>query len=837
MKNIFSGKFAYHLLALFALLVLTTIYCKPVLDNKKLAQHDLVQATGAAQELETYHKKTGEYPLWTNSMFGGMPSYTVKIDYDNSWTAKAASFVSYILPDPINYIFLLVGCFYIAMAAMGNKPLYSFLGAIAFGFSSFGLISLEAGHASKVLAIAFCAPLAAGIVLVYRREYLKGALLTAIFMMMELYANHIQITYYLAIALVVYAIVEFVRSILSKKIKEFFISSAIVLGISIVVLGSMATRFWVMYEYQKYTIRGPAELTPIKTAGEGKEEVKSESGLDRDYAFSWSYGVSETFNYLIPNFKGGKSGAALDEKSAIYETIEDSFGKENAAKFAKAEQWPIYWGDQPGTSGPAYMGAIVCFLFVLALFVVRDPMKWWMLGVVIVFTMLAWGQNFPQFNYFVFDHFPMYNKFRAVTMIHAIVAMFMVWLSVWGLSELLDTDKQKLKKYLQFSIGIVGGLALIFWLFGSSFESFEKSDAIAAEKSKKDFIESWTQASQKPEFANAMYEALLTDRAAALSADAVRSLLFILLAGGILYLYAATDVLKVEYLILALTLFILVDEWQVSKRYLNDADFKKRKSNKLSVAPTDADNRILQDPDPNFRVYNATVSTFNDATTSYFHKSIGGYSAAKLRRFQDLVDRQISNNNMNVLNMLNTKYFIVQNPSNGEPVAQTNPAALGNAWFVQDVLTAKNADQEMALMDSLNPRQTAVISAEYYAKINSFKPVYDSAATIKLTSYNPEKLTYEYNAATPQLAVFSEIYYNSGLGWNAFIDGKPADHIRVDYLLRGMQVPAGKHVIEFRFEPQSYHKGETISLIFSIIFVIGLGGAIYLFYKKSAVAA
>lgn len=826
MKQFFTTKLLYHISALAVLLLITTIYCKPVLDNKKLAQHDLIQATGAAQEVENYYKKSGEYPLWTNSMFGGMPAYTVKGQFPNSWTSKVASTVSYILPDPINYIYMLFIGFYIAMAAMGYKPMISFFGAVAFGLSSYSLISLEAGHASKVLAIAFAAPLTAGIINIYRGAYLKGILLTSIFMMFELYSNHIQITYYLAIALLIYVVFLFIQSLRTKTLKHFLTASGIVLGISIIVLGSMSTRFMDMYEYQKYTIRGPSELTATN-----KESV-STTGLDRDYAFNWSYGISETFNYIIPNYKGGKSGAALGEKSAIYKTIEDNFGKENASKFSKTEQWPIYWGDQPGTSGPAYMGAVICFLFILGLFIIKDSLKWWMLGVVALFTILAWGKNFPTVNYFIFDHVPLYNKFRAVTMIHAIVAMFMVWLSVWGISEISRIEKSELKKYIKFSVSGVAGLLVIFWLFGSAFTTFEKSDEEEALSSKNMFIESWTQASQKPEFANAMYEALIQDRSDALSADALRSLLFVLLVAGVLYLYAATDVLKPEYVIILLCLFVFIDEWQISKRYLNDGDFKKRKSTKLSVVPTNADELILQDPDPNFRVMNVTLSTFNDATTSYFHKSIGGYSAAKLRRFQDLVDRQISKNNMEVLNMLNTKYFIVQNPSNGQVVAQKNQSTNGNAWFVNKVLVAKNADEEMSLLDSLDSKKTAVISQEYYSKMKFSEAAIDSNATIKLTSYHPDKLTYESESSKPELAVFSEIYYNSGLGWNAFIDGKAVDHIRVDYLLRGLEVPAGKHQIEFKFEPKTHATGEGISLIFSILFFGGLFATCFFLIKK-----
>jgi hypothetical protein len=827
MKKIFSGKLLLHVFSILGLLILTTIYCKPVLDNKKLAQHDLIQATGAAQEIEIYHQKHGSYPLWTNSMFGGMPAYTIKGEYPNAWTSRVAGYISYILPDPINYIFMLLGCFYIAMIVMGFNPIVSFLGAVAFGFSSYSLVSLEAGHASKVLAVAYAAPLTAGILTLYRGEYFKGALITALFMMLELYSNHIQITYYLAIALIIYSVIEFVRSILAKKIKQFFIASSIIIGISIVILGSMATRFWVMYEYQKYTIRGPSELTS-KT-----DKPTSTGGLDRDYAFNWSYGVAETFTYLIPDFNGGKSGASLNNKSAVYETIKEAYGKQNAKQFAEAEQWPIYWGDQPGTSGPAYMGAVICLLVVLALFVIKDATKWWMFGIIVFFSMLSWGKNFEALNYAVFDHFPIYNKFRAVTMIHAVVALFMVWLAVWGADELLKTDKVQLIKYLKISVGSLGGLLVIFWLFGSSLFTFEKSDEVEAEASKKSFVESWTEASKNPEFANSMYEALLQDRMHAFSSDSLRSLLFVLLAGGLLYAYAATDYIKIQYVLILLVALVVFDEWQVGKRYLNDADFKKKKSLKNTISSTLADDEILRDPDPDYRVMNLTVSTFNDASTSFFHKSIGGYSAAKLRRYQDLIDHQISKNNMNVLNMLNTKYFIVQNPSNGSPMVQVNREAYGHVWFVSDLKVVKNADEEMASLDSLNPKKTAVISESYDAKLGGFKPVFDSTASIQLTSYTPDHLVYESNGLSDQMAVFSEIYYNSGLGWNASIDGKPADHVRVDYILRGMKVPAGKHKIEFIFKPETYFKGEKISLIFSILFVVLIGATGFMMYRES----
>jgi len=826
MKKIFSSKtFLFHILFLFLLAIAAVIYCKPILEKKRLVQHDLVMSTGAQNEIDQYYKKTGDFPLWTNSMFGGMPSYTIRGHYPNSWTSTVASYVSYILPDPANYIFVLLACFYIAMAALGNSPLQSLLGAIAFGFSSYSLISLEAGHASKVLAVGYAVPIAAGVILIYRGQIIKGALLYLIFMVLELYSNHIQITYYLAIALVVYAIIEFVKHIREKKLVDFLKSSFVLIGISVVVFASMLTRFATMYEYSKDTIRGPSELT-----AENKESV-STTGLDRDYAFNWSYGIEETFTYLVPNYYGGKSGGAVTENSEIYKTINERFGKTNANKFALAEQWPLYWGDQPGTSGPAYMGAIICLLVVLGMFTIQNSTKWWLLGVAIFFTMLSWGKNFELLNYTFFDHFPLYNKFRAVTMIHALVAMFLVWIAVWGIHEGFKLDKTIFKKYLVWSVSGVGGLLILLWLIVPSIVKFEKSNDEEAEEFRKSYVEMWSQNAQDKEFGDEIYQALLTDRADLFRSDAFRSLLFVVLAGGCLYAYALTEVKK-EYILIALIVLVCADEWTVSKRFLNDKDFKRKKDLNAAMQRTSADDMILNDKDPDYRVMNVTVSTFNDASTSYYHKSIGGYSAAKLRRYQDLIDRQISKNNMRVLDMLNTKYFIVQDQQTGEPVAQRNPNALGNAWFVSALQVVEGADAEMKALDSFKPDSVAIVEKKYAEKLNGAKPDKDSAATIKLTSYSPVELTYESSASTGQFAVFSEIYYNSGKGWNAYIDGKPTEHIRTDYILRGMAVPAGKHTITFKFEPHLYNLTETVSLIFSILSILILGVLAWFGYKK-----
>ncbi|MBC7450788.1 MAG: YfhO family protein [Cytophagales bacterium] len=813
MKQLFSSKaILYHVVVIILLAIGSVIYCKPILDKKRLVQHDIVMSVGAAHEVADYKKQTGEYSAWTNSMFGGMPSYTIMGYYPNSWTSYVASKISYIIPEPANYIFLLLlGC-YIGLVALGYSSVLSLMGAVAFGFSSYTLISLEAGHVSKVMAIAYAVPLIIGILITLRGKYLVGGFITLVFLPFELYSNHVQITYYAILALVLIGLYELVQAVLSKQVKTFAIGAVLLLGIAIVAVGATASRFATLLEYTPSSIRGPSELTPLEN------DAPAGSGLDRDYAFSWSYGVMETFTYLIPDFYGGKSGAALSPDSRIYETIEKAYPG-NAQKMILTEQWPVYWGEQPGTSGPAYMGAVVCLLALMGMFVIKNPFKWILFSIIVFFSMLAMGKNLESVNYFMFDHFPMYNKFRAVTMIHSLVSFFMVWLAVWGVDELLKLEKETYLKYLKFVCGGMVALLLLFVVMGSSLFSFEKSDSETAEQSKKDFIASWFQASQNQEFADSMYEALLEDRAHAFTSDAMRSMIFILIASGVLWMYTVLKVKK-EYIIAALLVLTFMDQWQVSKRYLNDKDFKRKKKIQDEIQSTAADDMILTDKDPDYRVMNVTVSTFNDASTSYFHKSIGGYSAAKMRRYQDLIDRQISKNNMNVLNMLNTKYFIVQNPQTGEPVAQRNSAAFGNAWFVKSLKEVPTADAEMQALDSTDLRNIAVIDTKFVSKIKDKSFNADSSSTIVLTSYKPDKLTYTSESNSPQFAVFSEIYYNEGLGWQAYVNGKEVPHVRVDYILRGLEVPAGKNEIVFKFIPKTYNTFETVSLVFSIVSVL-----------------
>ncbi len=825
--------FLPHLLVIVGFLILSIIYVSPVLEGKTIIQNDVIQAGGAAQELKKFEKETGTRSLWTNSMFSGMPAYQIYMDYPSSWSVAVGRFLSYQLPipSPANLIFILLLGFYFLMAVLGFNRWISILGALAFAFSSYNIISIEAGHTSKVLAIGFAPPMIAAVILTFRGKYLLGAALTGLFASIELYTNHIQITYYIVIALGLYTIYALVEAIMKSEIKRFAIA-VLVLGLAgILSLGSQTSRFWTTYEYQKETTRGKSDLT-------AKNENSSSGGLDKDYAFDWSYGITESFTFLVPNFYGGASGGELSRNSATYkELIGKGVDKANADSFVK--RLPLYWGDQPFTSGPAYMGAVICFLFVFGFFITKDQMRWWLLGTFVLFLMISWGKNLDWFNYFLFDYFPLYNKFRAVTMILCVIQIFMIILIGLGLQDLLklednqavaedsgknkamkvksvmSPEKQAAQKVLLYTGGAVGGLCLVFAVLGSSLFNFSGAGD-------EGFVANLTQMTKSDTFAQQLMTALESDRLTLMRNDAFRSFFFILFAAGLIYAFLINR-LKGTYLIIALGLVILADLWLVDRRYLNNDNFVKKSQYEASFAKTSADNEILKDKDIHYRVFNTSVSPFNDATTSYHHKSIGGYHGAKLKRYNETIEvmiKQLNGDRSNLMDMLNTKYFILKNEN--KLIAQKNPNALGNAWFVEKYQLVENADEEFAALETLEPKTTALVDKLYEEKLNSLAIQFNDKNTIELTQYSPNELVYETEAKSPQLAVFSEIYYNSGLGWNAYIDDQPVNHFRVNYILRAMVVPEGKHTIVFKFEPKSYYTGSTIDLICSIILFGGI---------------
>ena len=658
---------------------------------------------------------------------------------------------------------------------------------------------LEAGHNTKSLAIAYIPLVLAGLLYAFRRgsrHLWLGAALFAFGLTMHIRANHLQITYYLLLLVLVFGAVELVYAIKEKALAAFLKTTAVLAVAAILAAGVSFGRLYTTIEYGKYSIRGKSEL---KEANSGD---KKSAGLDRDYAFGWSYGVGETMTLLIPNFYGGASQGALDENS---ETAREfaRLGVPPAQMQELLGALPLYWGDQPGTSGPVYVGAIICFLFVLGLLMADKRLRIWLLIATVLSVVLAWGKNFEAFNYFMFDHFPGYNKFRAVSMALVIAQIAMPLLAIFALYRFLQQpgDRKAAEKKLLLAAGITGGLCLLVVVLAGMASFVGAADAQLEQM-------------QWP------VRALRADRESMMRSDAFRSLVFILLAAGVLYFYLKQKLSATTATVVA-GLLILVDLWAVDKRYLSNDDFQKRLV-ETHFQPSAADQLILQDKDLSYRVINL-ANPFNDARTSYFHKSIGGYHGAKLRRYQDVIDKHISQNNLEVLNMLNTRYFITTDPQ--QPV-QRNQQALGNAWFVEKLIPVNTPDEELAALTTLHPASEAVVDVTRFPLKDKTFPA--TGSQIRLTAYAPNHLQYEMNAPADGFVVFSEIYYQDG--WNAYLDGKPVDHIRVNYILRGMPVPAGKHKIEFKFEPREYVIGNTVTLISSILMLgIVFGGIFYAF--------
>ncbi|HEV7347999.1 hypothetical protein [Telluribacter sp.] len=819
MKNIISWQRLWpHLVAVLGFVLLSLLYASPVLNGKRLNQYDDIQARSAARELVQYEEKTGEWSSWTNSMFGGMPAYMVVTDYPGSISTKLGRAVNWLLPAPANYFLLTMISAYILLLVLGANGWLSATGAVAYTFASYYTTSLEAGHVSKILALGYAPGVVAGVLLAFRKHWLSGAALTALFFSLELYANHLQITYYLGIGLVVLVVMESVALIRRGQSRQLlFILGGLALA-AVVAIGTHTTRLWNTYDYTKETIRGKSELsTPTSTGS----QTPAQDGLDKEYAFQYSYGIFETFTLLIPHLYGGPSQGALDEKSETYKTlINRGVDAANAQNFVQA--LPLYWGDQYSTGGPAYAGAIIFFLFVLGLFIVKSHLKWWVLGVTLLYIIWAWGKNLAGVNYLFFDYFPMFNKFRAVTMILNLVQLLLVILAALSLRDLSQKriTSKELARPLALSVGFTAGFCLLLALVPTLFFTFQGA-------SDPRFIDSLTQSTQNRPFAEEIGRAIVQDRAGMLRGDAFRSAIFILLAAGLIWLWV-NEKIKSRLVYPALLLLVIIDMFGVSKRYLNNDDFVSKQAAQSIFTPTQADQQILQDPDPNFRVLDVLRNTFNNAEASYFHKSVGGYHGAKLRRYQELIENQIARQNSNpgILNMLNTKYIITQDQQ-GTPVAQANPEALGHAWFVDQYLLVPNADAEMKALDTIQPRRTAVLDNRFAGQLQGLTIRADTANSIRLVSYKPNELVYESRATSDQLAVFSEIYYNVRDEWKVIIDGQPAEMLRANYVLRALRVPAGQHTITFRFEPVSVSTGFVLDLTSSILLLGLIGGALF----------
>jgi len=801
-------KFLPHLVVLLLFIIASLAYFSPVLQGKQIFQSDIAQHNGMAKQLRDYRETTGTETYWTDAAFGGMPTYQLGAKYPHNYI-KNLDLTLRFLPHPADYLFLYFIGMYVLLLLLKVDYKLAFLGALAFGFSTYLIIILGVGHNAKAHAIAYMPLVLSGIVLTFRGKYFYGFLLTAVAMALELVSNHFQMTYYLLLLVICVGIAYLVDAYIKKILTHYIKAIAVLMAGVLVALGLNATNIMATKEYADSSTRGKSELT-INPDGSSKIAT---GGLDYDYITEYSYGIIESFNLFIPRFMGGGSGELLPKNSkSLDEILKLGASPQEANEIVS--QFPVYWGDQPIVAAPAYVGAIIIFLAVLALFLVRGRLKWWITAAFLLSLFLSWGKNFSFLTDFFIDYVPLYDKFRAVSSIQVIIELILPVLAVVGLHQWFNSLKQheEKKKALLLSLGIVGGLTLIFIFFKSVLFNFSSPyDQMIREQ-----------------LGTPLVDAVREDRMSLFTSDAIRSLAFVLLCFGTLWFFLK-DKLKQTTTIAILILLIISDLVLVDRRYVNNDDFVLARIMEQPFQKNGADVQILED-DGYFRVYDVTVNPFNSGRASYYHNALGGYHAAKPGRIQELDDFYLSKGDVGVLNMMNVRYIITQN-KNGGPVAQRNPYANGNAWFVKNVLLAETANDEIKLIDSLNTKTTAVINKEFLSQIPSKSIERDSSATIELVSHNPQYLVYETSTKSPQLALFSEVYYSKG--WNAYINGKPAKYFRADYVLRAMQIPSGNNKIEFKFEPEVIKTGSTISLASSLLFaLVFIGGLYYKFKKK-----
>jgi hypothetical protein len=817
-KQINLKSFIPHLLVVLGFAILSWGYMSPVLKGKVLIQNDPVQTAGLSHEVSEYFKQTGEWSGWTNSAFGGMPTYFIAGRLSKGAVAPIAMFTTKFGQG--GYIFFYLLGAYLLLMALECGMLASLLGAIAFAFFSYNIQIIEAGHISKVNALSFSPIMMAGMIWAYRDRIWIGAAVFSLGLGLDLWANHAQITFYSGLLMIILGIFELIRAIQQKYVGKFVVASALIALFGAIVVANNTSTLWTTFDYTKETIRGKSELSPKPG------QTKVSDGLDRDYAFAWSYGKLESMTLLIPNFYGGASGGELDEKSEVYKALgRYNVPPESALPFTRS--LPTYWGDQTFVGGGVYAGAIICFLFVLGLFIADKRYKIpFGLGA-LFFLIISWGENLSAINYVLFDYFPMFNKFRAVSMALSLVQLCVAVVATLAVKTLLEEKPtwKQLQKPFFISLALTGGVTLLFTLIPGLFDFKAPKDA--------DLVNTLAQQfGNNRAAANDIYNALLTDRVDMLRADSFRSLIFILLAAGVIWAYATQKLKNGAIVAGSLAFLTLVDMWVIDRRYLNNDSFQQKYYSKDELfPPSPANLQIMQDTDPNYRVIDLTTSPFQDGKPSYFHKSLGGYHGATLRRYREVVDEHMTKNNMSVFNMLNTRYFIVPG-QDGQPTVQRNPDVLGNAWFVSEVKIVNNADEELKALDKFEPRQVAFVDKRFADQLQNIKPQADTTAKIRLTEYKPNALTYESDAKAAQVAIFSEIYYRGGIDWKAYVDGQETPHFRANYILRGMVVPAGKHKIEFKFDPPAVKTGQQVDRFAAIAWLLLMAGAVFMEYRK-----
>ncbi len=844
-------KYLPYLVALVIFAAINIIQFSPMFSGKTLMQGDIVRFKGMAQEATEFRNTEHSEALWTNSMFSGMPAYQISTQYPGNWLNKIDRVFHIYMPHPSGYVFLYFFGFFILLLCLEINPWLAIVGALAYGFSSYFYIILEAGHNSKANAIGYLAPTLGGIILLMRGKHWLGFAVTLLFMAMELNANHVQISYYgfmlFGLVILSYGIYAFKQ----KNLKPFFIATALFIGATLVSILPNAGNLLATYEYGNYTIRGKSELT-IDANGKSKGSI-STSGLDKDYATQWSYGVGETGTLLIPNFKGGASGAIGNADKDALKVVDGQMREQIGGSSA-------YFGTQPFTSGPVYIGAIVMLLAFLGLFIIEHPIKWALFAATLLSISLSWGKNFMGLTSFFMDVLPGYNKFRAVSMILIIAELTIPLLAVLAIDKFIKlvekgepvklpfTNKLiDIKKMLIISVAVIGGFCLVSAFMPSLTNSFipEGEETQIANQ----FGQSGADAAQISAFMPDYLNNLTKAREAIFKSDARRSAIFIGLAALFLFLYLIKKLNK-ELLFVALAIFMVADLWPVANRYLNGENFVSKSMYNAPPQKTPADEVLLADKELDFRVLNLSVSPFNDATTSYYHKSIGGYHGAKLRKYQEIIDHhidgeikafyedintsaqsdslmQILTAKLGVLNMLNTKYILL--PTKDAVIPIENKTSNGNAWFIKNVKVVSSPDSEIVGLHNINTKRDIILQQ----KNKDLAPIadsYNNTGKITLQSYKPNDLVYEADTKEKGFAVFSEIYYPKG--WNAYIDGTLTPHTCVDYVLRGMEIPAGKHKVEFKFEPTVYKTGNSIALVGSILVLLGVFGGFFFAYKK-----
>ncbi|HEU0136848.1 MAG TPA: YfhO family protein [Flavobacterium sp.] len=792
------NRYSSHIIAIIGFIIVSLVYFYPVLQGKKISQSDIAQYTGMAKEQNDFRAAEKMEPYWTNSSFGGMPTYQLGANYPHNYIKKLDSALRF-LPRPADYLFLYFIGFYALLLVLRVPPLKAFFGALAFGFSTYLIIILGVGHNAKAHAIAYMPLVVAGVVLVFKRQFLWGGLLTLFAAALEISANHFQMTYYLLILLLAISVYYIWKYIRLKDYRTLLYSAAAFVVAGILAVGANAGNLLATAEYADFSIRGKSELT-YNPDGSPNQTTSS---MDYDYITEYSYGIAESFNLIAPRLFGGSNSEDLGTDSKMYEFMLSQGVPEVSAKDAVTAM-PTYWGDQPIVAAPAYIGAVVFFLSILALFIDKRKLKYAFLAGAIISLMLSWGKNFPVLTDFFIEYVPLYDKFRAVSSIQVILELCMPVLAIMGLQAFFREENEHRLKALYKAAGVFFGLILMLFLFKGQFDFAGGND-------------SYYMQSYGPEFV----DALKVDRSSLFSADLLRSAFLVLLAAGALWMYlkgkfAQTTTVVVVGLIMVGDLFF------IAKNYVDSSAFVSARMVDIPFEPTPSDQQILQDTTI-YRVFE--IGAIHNARTSYFHNSLSGYSAVRPRRMEELLNYQIAKNNIGVLNMLNTKY-IIQTDEKGQEFPVANPDANGNAWFVSQVKFVESADQEMKALDSLDTKNVAVVNRKEFgnfAKTTNFTK--DTlAGGISVEVYKPNYIKYKTTNPHAGLAVFSEIYYPQG--WNAFLDGKRAAHFRADYTLRAMMIPAGEHTVEFRFEPEVVATGGTISLISTILILLALVGAI-----------